>query len=105
MDMVHETGGISTVSDCHNGLSEQFRDDRAVMRSRENAYEAVKRAILRDVLPPRERLIEERSGVALGASGARACRGDPGALARSVCAVGRLTGRTPQLSSSRSVRS
>jgi DNA-binding GntR family transcriptional regulator len=39
--------------------------DRRLMRSREIAYEAVKSAILRGLLEPRERLIEERLGEAL----------------------------------------
>jgi DNA-binding GntR family transcriptional regulator len=62
-------GNLATaVKDGYSALGEHVTKDRAVTRSREIAYEAVKSAILRGVLPPRERLIEERLGEALGLS-------------------------------------
>jgi DNA-binding GntR family transcriptional regulator len=65
-----DRGSVATVPtrDSYSALGEHVTRDRAIMRSREIAYEAVKRAILRGVLPPRERLIEERLGEALGVS-------------------------------------
>jgi DNA-binding GntR family transcriptional regulator len=58
----------TAVKDGYSALSDHVTKDRATTRSREIAYEAVKSAILHGVLPPRERLIEERLGEALGLS-------------------------------------
>ncbi|MGH2559473.1 MAG: GntR family transcriptional regulator [Thermomicrobiales bacterium] len=58
----------NTVKDRYSAVGERFTKDRALMRSREIAYEAVKDAILHGILEPRERLIEERLGDALGLS-------------------------------------
>jgi DNA-binding GntR family transcriptional regulator len=60
----------SAASGQFEGLAERLRftKDRAIMTSREVAYEAVKQAILHGGLEPRERLIEERLADALGIS-------------------------------------
>jgi len=51
--------------DVYSRLDAGFTKDRTVMRSREVAYESIKNAILRGILPPGERLVEERLGDAL----------------------------------------
>jgi DNA-binding GntR family transcriptional regulator len=58
----------SAAADAYRAMDEHFTRDRLVMRSREIAYEAIKGAILRGILEPRERLIEERLGEALQVS-------------------------------------
>lgn len=58
-------GDLGTVGDPYAAVDERFTKDRAVMRSREIAYEAVKDAILLGILEPRQRLVEERLGAAL----------------------------------------
>jgi DNA-binding GntR family transcriptional regulator len=53
------------MQDVYSQLEAGFTKDRTVMRSREVAYESIKNAILRGILPPGERLVEERLGEAL----------------------------------------
>lgn len=51
--------------DIYTEVDALFTGDRTTMRSREVAYESIKNAILRGVLAPRERLVEEKLGEAL----------------------------------------
>ena len=53
------------MQDTYTEIDAQFTGDRSMMRSREIAYESIKNAILRGILAPRERLVEERLGEAL----------------------------------------
>ena len=54
-----------SVHDSYTEVDIHFTKDRSKMRSREVAYESIKNAILRGILAPRERLVEERLGDAL----------------------------------------
>lgn len=58
-------GGATSMQDVYTRLDSAFTRDRTHMRSREVAYESIKNAILRGILPPGERLVEERLGEAL----------------------------------------
>lgn len=60
--------GEVTGEDGYPDIVRHISGDTSRMRSREIAYEAVKNAILDGVFEPRERLIEERLGEALGLS-------------------------------------
>lgn len=53
------------MQDIYTEVDTQFTKDRSKMRSREVAYESIKNAILRGILSPWERLVEERLGDAL----------------------------------------
>jgi DNA-binding GntR family transcriptional regulator len=68
MDASYARVSLPTADDRYSAVGDRFTKDRALMRSREIAYEAVKDAILHGILEPRERLIEERLGEALGLS-------------------------------------
>ena len=60
-----ETSITMSVHDSYTEVDIHFTKDRSKMRSREVAYESIKNAILRGILAPRERLVEERLGDAL----------------------------------------
>lgn len=53
------------MQDLYSEIDARFTKDRSVMRAREVAYESIKNAILGGLLPPGERLVEERLGEAL----------------------------------------
>lgn len=67
-ETIKDSTGEQLTVDRYRSISDHVSGDTSRMRSREVAYEAVKNAILGGIFEPRERLIEERLGNALGLS-------------------------------------